>query len=55
MDFCVLETCLVLLRAIISRVFQLLVVELLIVFVFVCVCVFIIIRRDAPLGFLLQS
>ena len=45
--------CLVLSRAIISRVFQLILVKLLIVFF--CVCVFIIIRQDAPLGFLLQS
>ena len=46
------ETCLVLLLAIISRVFQLILVELLIVFF---VCVFIIISQDAPLEFLLQS
>ena len=48
------STCLDLLLAIISRVFQLIFVKLLIVFFF-CVCVFIIISQDAPLGFLLQS
>ena len=43
---------LVLLLAIISRVFQLILVNLLIVFF---VCFFIIISQDALLGFLLQS
>ena len=46
------STCLDLLLAIISRMFQLIFVKLLIVFF---LCVFIIISQDAPLGFLLQS
>ena len=50
-DFLCLKKCLVLLLAIISRVFQLILVKLL----FCCVCVLIIIRHDAPLGFLLHS
>ena len=51
-DFLCPKKCLVLLLAIISRVFQLILAKLLIL---LCVCVLIIIRQDAPLGFLLHS